>query len=286
MIQPPVSHYFQDFYFRDSNHTYMSRSHPKATFESATGVKGKYVPKFRRKYQIAWTVIKSKYVNRVCDYGGKVEFDHIKVNGNTIHYSKVWEIFPAECAAVANDWDMKSKNGLACGSAVHDYLEACCGRKLFPTPKKFSNSIQQANRYWKNELKTSDAVFREPEVVMGEIFWKTKEHEDQPQPFGFAGMADRLDYPPIPWTVDLIDYKTDDDVGNTTVFNNLLPPFDFLGDSKLEKYSVQVNFYADLIERNTPYKVRNIELVSISEDNYEKFILNRFSVIDLHIRQE
>ena len=268
-MQKPVSFYFSDYIFMDAGHKYKNLAHPKVKFKSSTGVKSDMISGFRSRYWIAWTVVKQLYVNRKCDYGNQAEFDHFRINGNQIHHERIWESFPDECAQVKQEWKAKSDEGQARGSCVHDFLENIVGRKVYPTPRKYGVSIRNAMDYWKEEKNKEDIVFRECEVVMGDLDSK------------IAGMADRLDYPDTPWTVDLIDYKTDDDLDDGTIYNMMPPPFEHLGETKLNQYSIQVNIYADLIEKCTPYTVRKIELVSVGEKAWKRYIMNRMSVINL-----
>lgn len=266
-MQKTISKFFPDIYFYDKNHRYKNILHPNRKYRSATGIKKDFIEPFRDRYYAAWGVVKEMTYNRVCDFGGKCAPDHIIATGKEFHYTKVWEKYPDKCQAILDKWEAKAEFGRNKGNAVHDFLENATGRKVFPGNRKYKPWLDQAWDFHINN-KYEDVVFRECEVVMAD------------EEYLVAGMADRIDYLGG-WDVRLGDIKTDLNINDTDSYNMMKPPFDHLAQNPIGEYSIQLNIYCDLIERNTPYSVKEIELINITEKNWSIWEIDRFKVLEL-----
>lgn len=263
----PVSSYFPNVVFYENGHQYINTQDPTIKYTSSTGVKKRFIPEFRRRYWIAWTVVKKKFKNRVCDYGGKCTADHFRINGKEYHMDVIWEKLPEECAEVARKWEEESNFGKDKGSSVHDYLENRAQRKVMGFKKSHRPWIEQAEEFWRKHDR-SGVIFTECEVVVA----------DKEKPV--AGMIDRIDYMDG-IGVRIVDYKSDKDLNDTNQYNKMLPPFDHLYQNPINEYSIQVNIYADIVERNTPWLVSEIILVNITDENWSVHKINRIQVLEL-----
>lgn len=236
-------------------------------YTSSTGVKKQFISEFRRRYWIAWDVVKQKFKNRACDYGGKCTEDHFRINGIERHMDLIWEKFPQECAETAKRWADKAEFGREKGSTTHFFLENLAARRVVRFPRAHSAWVKQAAEYWKAQ-DFPKVVHMECEVVVAD--------EEKP----IAGMIDRVDYLGG-WDVKVVDIKSDEDLNDTDQYTRLLPPFDHLYANSINEYSIQVNIYADIIERNTPYKVVDVEIVNVTDKFWEIRKINRFPVLKL-----
>ena len=84
------------------------------------------------------------------------------------------------------------------------------------------------------------------------------------------GYFDYLHYDATTKQVVLTDWKTNKKIDVFNRFENFLQPITSLNASKLNIYSLQLNFYKFIIEKNTNIKIDRMEIVHINgkDENY------------------
>lgn len=269
-----IQEYFSDFVFVEDGHKYYHKHHPEVDLTSSTGIKSQYIPEFRRKYWLAWAAIKERYpFDRSCDASPRntAPQDHFIVKGKQFHYEEIYKYLADRIGRINKEWESESTFGKIKGNFVHKYLENYV--TLQDTQSAYSLNPTQDSEILKYIYQAHYYITQNPpqgipecEVITGDLRRKA------------TGTIDRLDVLDSNWC-DIWDYKSDKDFTTQGGLYDLKPPFDHLTTNSLDEYSIQVNIYADIIEYNTPYKVRNLKIANICKDKYEIYDVNRFHVL-------
>jgi ATP-dependent exoDNAse (exonuclease V) beta subunit len=88
---------------------------------------------------------------------------------------------------------------------------------------------------------------------------------------GVGGMVDGLFWNQKHGELQIWDYKTNKEIAEYSKYKKRMKiPINFLHDCELEGYSIQLNLYKYIIERNTNLKIGKCYLVHIHEEQ-EKY---------------
>ena len=173
---------------------------------------------------------------------------------------------------VLADWDKKRLISTIKGSAVHKYAELKYANKLHvydPTESinafgediikdNYERCISQFERFY-NASKDS-LIPVKSEVVIG---------DDELELYG---MMDQLFYSKKLSGLVIEDHKTNKEISRFSKFKKrMLSPISHLHECELNTYSLQLNLYKFLIEKNTSLKIKGLFIIHMSEtkDNYE-----------------
>jgi hypothetical protein len=271
MLQP-TSTYFKDWLFYEKGHTYKNTKHPELKFRSSTGVKAQFVRDFRERYWAAWHVIKKKYSRnlRSCDASPRntAPYDHFIVVGKKFHYEEIWQHMPTNCQKVLDEWELESTFGKGKGNNIHDFLEDLTNQKV-NTYAGDERIFAYRKNAWDYFQKMPPNGFPQCEVIVGDLDWMC------------CGAVDRIDHiDQVKGIIDIIDYKGDKDFQKSGGLYNLLEPFDHLEDNSLNQYRIQVNIYREIVEKNTPYKVRNMTIINITNSGWEAIDCEKLDVLN------
>lgn len=165
------------------------------------------------------------------------------------------------------EWKMKADIACEKGHAIHAYIENRLANKVFPYPENkikamFEGQDPVKHRYDRIvkliEKFVSDINNRlipiKSELVVGD--------ED----YLICGMIDQLFYNKKSGMLEIWDWKSNTEL--TTESNyKLLSPLSHLSNSKLDIYSLQLNTYKHIIQKNTNLKIGNCYLTWFNEEN-------------------
>jgi ATP-dependent exoDNAse (exonuclease V) beta subunit len=168
---------------------------------------------------------------------------------------------------VLADWDFKGDFSRTKGTLLHNYGENYWQNKVFPIDYKtyderfgeglMKERLEECIRMFKNfynDAKES-LIPIAMELVVGD------------SELGIGGMVDALFWNQKMGELQIWDYKTNKEIAEFSKYRKrLLPPINFLHDCELETYSIQLNLYKYIIERNTNLKIGRCYLVHIHEE--------------------
>lgn len=169
------------------------------------------------------------------------------------------------------DWDFKGDFSRTKGTFLHNYAENYWQNKIFPID------------YSEVDLKFGEGLMKERLEACIELFHNFyKDASDALVPIsmelvvgdaelGIGGMVDCLFWNQKMGELQIFDYKTNSEINTFSKYRNrMLAPINFLHDCELEAYSIQLNLYKYIIEKNTSLKIGKCYLVHIHEEQ-EKY---------------
>lgn len=183
------------------------------------------------------------------------------------------------------DWDYKRDYSSHKGSEFHLFAENYLQRRQETIDRKMIESflkskgkgLENVEKYYKeiailirNFLDFYNwwdqrYILIKSEFVVGDAITK------------ICGTIDNLSYNTEKNELELFDYKTNKSIDKTNTFGNrMLAPFDYLPQCSHVTYSLQLWVYKLIIERNSPFKIGDLHIVWVGDENkYEKIeVLN------------
>ena len=176
-----------------------------------------------------------------------------------VHYSR----FSKEAEAKRKEWNDKADVAKERGTFLHLYLENLFNNKVIAIPNGYS--VRGANRFYKDHRHLKPVY---AEMIVG---------DDQ---YMIAGQVDRP-FLVKPGVIDIYDFKTDEEIKQSNRFESLKAPVNDLDDCNFSKYTLQLNLYRWIIEKNTKYKVRNLKIVHITDTDYILYAIPKYDVSTL-----
>ena len=166
---------------------------------------------------------------------------------------------------VLAEWNAKGEASRTNGTAVHAHIEKVLTGKLDPRQQSFDGILDLNPKL--PEVAAFDDLWGKlaptVDIYTGCIEWVIGDAE-----LGLAGTVDCMLLNQQTKQYNIFDWKTGKfDTANT--FENLLPPFAHLDASKLNIYSLQVNLYRLMIERNTDLKLGDCYIVHLAPTGYQ-----------------
>lgn len=237
MIITEINQAFKDIIYFDDPHVYFGKG---KKFTSVTQFLGKYKEPFNKE---KWLPIKAKQ-------------EGISV--------KELELI----------WDNKKILGTTRGSQIHNYVEQRSQRRVFPVLPdsvlkrklsaedfdKYSVSLQklvlQCEKFFKDH---PHLTFIANELVVGDFNYE------------IGGMIDALVYDNIKKIYAIYDWKTDKKLDYTNEYQNFKDPIGHLEECEINKYSLQVGLYKNILERNVDIQIEEMNVVwfNHNNENYE-----------------
>jgi len=179
------------------------------------------------------------------------------------------------------EWDFKGEFSRTKGTLLHNYAENHWQNKIFPIDyalyeEKFGAGLM------KGRLDECIRMFHEfysescnalvpiaLELVVGDA------------ELGVGGMVDGLFWNQKHGELQIWDWKTSKEIAEYSKYKKRLKvPINFLQDCELNTYSIQLNLYKYIIEKNTNLKIGRCYLVHIHEEQ------ERYNVIECKEFQE
>lgn len=170
-------------------------------------------------------------------------------------------------------WNYINKVGTTRGSIVHDYAENLFNNKVFPYPRQRVVDMFGNDPIWDSYLKAKKHVdtfykFSKNKLIpiKTELVVFDREH-------GIGGMVDLLFYNIKAKEFQIWDWKTNKEFSGWNKENgadvnegktNFTGPLAFLKNNDLNHYSLQLDTYKYIIEKNTGLKLGQSYLVWVS----------------------
>lgn len=177
---------------------------------------------------------------------------------------------------VLKSWEYEGSFASQKGTATHNYLE-----NLFSSKPEFMYDINKimdlfgsdvlANS-WPKLKYLANMFYEQTKEFIIPIACELKVFDKET---GVAGAVDLLAYHIQSRQLIIIDYKTSKEIKTVNIYNEyMLEPFTYLPDINYYLYSLQLNGYKYIIEKNTNLKISNTQyIVWINEKNDEPRII-------------
>lgn len=179
--------------------------------------------------------------------------------------------FNVSPASILYAWDFINKLGTIKGSAIHDYAENLFQNKVFEYPKQlileefgydpiydeYQISKKHVDKFYNDSINKLIPIRTELVVYDRESL--------------IGGMLDMLFYNVKAREFQIFDWKTNKDFTFEMKNRHLLKELYMLEDCDLELYSLQLEMYKQIIEKNIPIKLGKSYIVwfSHNNDNYK-----------------
>lgn len=256
---------FLDYIFTESNHTYIHKPTNKSLI-SVTSLLKKLVPEFNENFWLAYKVLQRNGYN--IKYENDLYFlvDGYKFNPTFDSLDQFELEFTPE--DLKYEWYLTGKIGNTRGTFLHNYMENLWKRKIIQDEiPSIINSLDsvEAIKYIKSLeiLKNlADSLYDD---LITKYTFVTSEYVVGDVNLEIAGTFDLLLKNKNTGLYEIWDYKTDKKMrqsGNGEMIKGFNIPF-----SELNKYSLQLGIYKEIIERNTDIKIDKCNIVHF---NYKK----------------
>ena len=181
--------------------------------------------------------------------------------------------FGIEPREILRAWKYINKKGTIKGSAIHDYAENLFQNKKYEYPKQlilnefgFDPVINEYN----TTKKYVDEFYKK---VQGKLIPIRTEFIIFDRKLLLGGMLDILFWNMKAQEFQIWDWKTNKDFTYEMKGRHLLDDLYLLEDCDLELYSLQLEMYKQIIERNTPIKLGKSYIVWFSHNNDEHKVI-------------
>jgi hypothetical protein len=187
---------------------------------------------------------------------------------------------------VKRAWNFINKKGTIKGSAIHDYTENIFQNKIFEYPLQFilnEFGFDPVSKEYQITKKHVDKFYND---VHGKLIPIRTEFVVYDRPSQIGGMLDMLFYNVKAKEFQIWDWKSNKEFTKQNKKQHLLDELCMLEECDLEIYSLQLELYKQIIERNTSIKLGKSYLVWFSHNNDSYEIIetkNRKYYIDLII---
>ena len=168
-------------------------------------------------------------------------------------------------------WKFINKKGTIKGSAIHDYTENLFQNKIFEYPKQLilnEFGFDPVLNEYNITKKHVDKFYKD---VQGKLIPIRTEFVVYDRESLIGGMLDILFYNVKAREFQIWDHKTNKDFTSEMKSRHLLNELSLIEDCDLELYSLQLEMYKQIIEKNVPIKLGKSYIVwfSHNNDNYK-----------------
>ena len=240
--------------FYEDEHAYLN----KLTGEQYTSVTtyiSKFVPKFDRDFWAVYKHLEREGLHPV-NRSGTLVCD-ISDNVNPADYiMDAWDI--------VESWEAISQQAKERGTYIHLFLENLFKNKVISVPEKHKGSLKGAWKFYNDCPLTP--IFEE--VIVADDTLKIAGQVDRPF---LIDAKNRI--------LDVFDFKTDREIKLENRWESLIGLN--MPNTNFSKYTLQLNMYRAIIERNTPWKVKNLKIVHIMDDDYKIYNIPKMKDSDL-----
>jgi len=183
-----------------------------------------------------------------------------------------WSNFKAEQYGVEQykiqrAWDFINKKGTLKGSLIHDYAENKLLNKVFKYPKEQVITEFGFDPIWVEYKKTKRHVDNFLRASKGKLIPVCTELVMYDKESLIAGMADLIFWNVRDQELQIWDWKTNKSFSKECKERHLTDMFCTLEECDLEEYSLQLEAYKYILEKNTKYKFGKSFLVWVSHNN-------------------
>jgi len=245
---------FKEAKFYDHNHSYFVNGN---RMKSVTTVIKEYSNPFDTKYWSTYKAmqactIKVKPINK--DKGLIWGDKEVK------HWSK-WREIPLvqqKALELEEKWEDKGKHAREYGDSLHKYMENAVWGKYPEEPIAFLDEIviDILDNY--DPIRTEMIVYSEKYNIAGQIDLLARNKQGK---------------------LCILDYKTDEEISRSNMYDRFKFPVDHLEESDLNKYKLQLNTYRHLLELKG-VTVEEMKIIRLREES-EWIDIKRISVKEL-----
>lgn len=168
---------------------------------------------------------------------------------------------------VLRAWKFINRKGTIKGSAIHDYAENLFQNKKFEYPKQLILNEFGFDPVWSEYEITKKHVDKFYNDVQGKLIPIRTEMVVYDKETFIGGMLDILFYNVKMKEFQIWDYKTNKKLDLENKERHLLGNLYTIEDSDLEVYSLQLEMYKQIIEKNVPIKLGQSHIVWFSHRN-------------------
>jgi len=180
-------------------------------------------------------------------------------------------------AQIKLEWDLNNLYSTTIGSMLHKYIENFYNNKRI----QFDGSLKSLGAFEKQKIS---------ETLPCLIKYFQQFYEDHPQLLcvknelvlgdingtKICGMADLLCYNTDSNQLEILDFKTNKKISETSKYGNLLSPFSDMSLGEINEYTIQLNVYKYFIEKYTNLKIDKLKIIwfnNVANENYKIFEL-------------
>jgi hypothetical protein len=168
---------------------------------------------------------------------------------------------------IKEGWEFINLKGTTKGSIIHDYAENLLLNKVFEYPKDKILKQFGFDPIWNEYLITKKHVDNFYSDIKGKLIPIKTELVVCDQETLIGGMLDVLFYNVRAKEFQIWDHKTNKKLELENSENRLLDEFNLLPDTDLEIYSLQLESYKQIIEKNTSIKLGKSYIIWYSHNN-------------------
>jgi hypothetical protein len=265
---------FQGIFFYDKTHKYIYGSKVLA---SSTGFIKKFSEEFDKSYWLPYSTLrKMGHAVRPID-----KINHIiEVDGLEYKISELYDNFDMrkQEKELQAKWDEKRDIATYKGGQVHYFIECWYQNKLHKPNGNDSHSDlifedikvnYEINRKQFMQFYNATRKFLIP--IRSELIIFDKDSL-------IGGMIDQLFYDTRIDKYVIYDWKTNSEFSTHNRYNTLKFPFNFLDESSLSKYSLQLNLYQYIFEKGVGIKLGPSQLI-LFDSNKSSYV--QYNIIDL-----
>ncbi len=179
-------------------------------------------------------------------------------------------------AEIKRAWRFINKKGTIKGSAIHDYAENLFQNKEFEYPERLILDEFGFDPVWHEYQITKKHVDKFYKDVHNKLIPVKIEFVVYDKESLIAGMLDMLFYNIKAKEFQIWDWKSNKDFTFEMKSRHLLEDLFMLEDCDMEIYSLQLELYKQIIERNTSVKLGKSYLVWFSHNNDTYKIMETF----------
>jgi hypothetical protein len=179
------------------------------------------------------------------------------------------------------EWDFKGEFSRTKGTLLHNYAENHWQNKIFPIDyalyeEKFGEGLMKGRL--DECIRMFHEFYQEASPALIPIAMELVVGDAE---LGIGGMVDCLFWNEKHQELQIWDYKTNKEIAEFSKYRKRMQvPINFLQDCELNAYSIQLNLYKYIIEKNTNLKIGRCYLVHIHEEQ------ERYNVIECKEFQE
>jgi ATP-dependent exoDNAse (exonuclease V) beta subunit len=172
---------------------------------------------------------------------------------------------------VLAEWEFKGGISRTKGTLVHAFAENYWLNKIFPVDEaKYEEQYPTIIERYELCKKLFLDFYKDASKALCPVVMELVVGDEE---IGIGGMVDCLFWNESTNSYEIWDYKTNKEINTFSKYKKRMKaPINFLHECEFETYSIQLNLYKYIIEKNTNIKIGKLWLIHLHEDQ-EKYNL-------------
>lgn len=168
------------------------------------------------------------------------------------------------------EWKLKSLISTEKGTIFHNYVENYLSNKIFPYPEKRILSVPEFNGIdiirpkFDKLISLFDSFYT---LMKGRLIPVRSEFVVGDRELNIAGMIDQIFYNKKTGKLEIWDWKTNKAISTENKYQKFKSPISHLDECELNTYSLQLNIYKYIIEKNTGLQFGDCYIAWFFEEN-------------------